>query len=284
MSEKDKWDKFDIIFKAIVLGVIPIVIAFGADNIAQSLKRGELVRSLISDLTQPDAKRDVALIALDAAIPPQQKCSMFGIGACQNDPDQDQVVNIAITLIKNSIDDASKKGQSPSELEVAKRVIYTRASEAYYSGKFDKIYHATASGGQSDAISNVQVTPPSAAEKESKAKISQTIAAIQPSTTANRNEQLAGVRLVFIQYKSDRKLTEKLQKSLQTMGVSAPGFQQVSGITQNDIRYANAEDRSIAENLQAYLKTQDIEIEKLIDLSKANYSVPSGQIEIWLKD
>jgi hypothetical protein len=49
MAEKDIWDKFDIVFKAIAIVIIPLVIKIGADNIAQSLKRGELVKSLISD-------------------------------------------------------------------------------------------------------------------------------------------------------------------------------------------------------------------------------------------
>ena len=51
MAPKDNWDKFDIIFKALVLGIIPIVIKFGADNIAQSVERGKIVQSQIDNLT-----------------------------------------------------------------------------------------------------------------------------------------------------------------------------------------------------------------------------------------
>jgi len=95
---------------------------------------------------------------------------------------------------------------------------------------------------------------------------------------------LAGVRLVYIQYHSNKHQAEKLQKDLQSKGVSAPGIEQIEGINQNNIRYANAADKQIAESLQAYLeKNQGIQLEKLIDLSRANYKVPSGQFEIWLK-
>jgi hypothetical protein len=98
--------------------------------------------------------------------------------------------------------------------------------------------------------------------------------------------------LLYIQYKSDRLTAEKLQKVLQGKGILAAGIQQVNGIKNNDIRYANSSDRSLAENLRDFLKTEkdiqikDIQIEdkNLIDLSTKGYKVPPGQLEIWLKD
>ena len=97
---------------------------------------------------------------------------------------------------------------------------------------------------------------------------------------------------MYIQYKSDRLTAEKLQKVLQGKGILAAGIQQVNGIKNNDIRYANSSDRSLAENLRDFLKTEkdiqikDIQIEdkNLIDLSTKGYKVPPGQLEIWLKD
>ncbi|MCA2813306.1 MAG: hypothetical protein IM477_12435 [Microcystis sp. M090S1] len=98
--------------------------------------------------------------------------------------------------------------------------------------------------------------------------------------------------MLYIQYKSDRLTAEKLQKVLQGKGILAAGIQQVNGIKNNDIRYANSSDRSLAENLRDFLKTEkdiqikDIQIEdkNLIDLSTKGYKVPPGQLEIWLKD
>ncbi len=72
-DKKDAWDKFDIIFKSIVLGLIPIVIAFAADNVARSIKRGELIQSLVDSLSKGDTSRDIALIALDEALPVQMR-------------------------------------------------------------------------------------------------------------------------------------------------------------------------------------------------------------------
>jgi len=205
MAEKDNWGKFEIVFKTIVLGIIPIVIGFGADNIAQSLKRGELVRSLISDLTQPNTKRDVALIALDAAIQENKKCTVLWFWGCQNDPEQDQVVAITVVLVSNSIDDALIRGQSPEELEVAKRIITRRASAKYYDGIFGKRSQNLAGKAQQPARSDVQSDKKlPASEIANKANISQTLAAIQPAPAKPTDESLDGIRLVYIQYRSNK--------------------------------------------------------------------------------
>jgi|GEM_PF-6396491 len=72
-KSKDLGEKLDVVGKlvnVVFLAVIATVIKLGADNIAHSLKRGELVRSLISDLTTQEVKvrQDIALIALNRAI------------------------------------------------------------------------------------------------------------------------------------------------------------------------------------------------------------------------
>lgn len=281
---KDNWDKFGIIVKTIALGIIPLVIGFGADKIAKSLETGELVQSLISDLTQPDTKRDVALIALDAAIQKNEKCKILWMWECQNDTDKDQVLDIAVVLVNNSINEALEEGQSPEELLVAKQIIIKRASEKFYKDKFDQPYRSFASKTRRQAISEVQNTKLSGMVLASKANTSQTIAAIQPLSAKPTNDNLAGVRIVYIQYESDKELAENLQKALQDKNISVPSIEKVEGIKQNNIRYANAADKQIAENLQAYIVgDQNIQIEQLIDLSTTGYRVSSGQFEIWLE-
>jgi len=104
------------------------------------LKRGELVQSLITDLAQPDTKRDVALIALDAAIPKNKKCTILWTWGCQNDLEEDQVLDIAMVLVSNSIDYALKTGQFPEELKVAQQIITRRASPKFYDDNFGKRY------------------------------------------------------------------------------------------------------------------------------------------------
>lgn len=44
MAEKDAWDKFELIFKNLILGLIPIVIGVAANGVADSLKRGQLIQ------------------------------------------------------------------------------------------------------------------------------------------------------------------------------------------------------------------------------------------------
>ena len=47
---------------------MPIVTGVAASGVADSLKRGQLIQSLVDNLSQRDAKRDIALIALNDAI------------------------------------------------------------------------------------------------------------------------------------------------------------------------------------------------------------------------
>lgn len=274
MSQKDNWDKFDILFKAFVLGLIPLVIKFGADNIAQSLKQGELVQSMIADLMQDGSRKDLALIALDGAIPPRQKCYALGMWCPENDPDNDQVVGVARIVLRQS----SEKARPTKELTIIQEVITRRAGADYYRAVFNQL----AGDAHSDAISkvNAEANPEQA---HSKAALSEALAIAQPQV-ASSNTKLTGVRLVYIQYNSNVENAKKMQKELQDQGIAVPGVQRVSGIRQNDIRYANKEDEEVARRLQKYLEGQGIAVEKLIDLSDANYKVQSGQVEIWLKD
>ena len=68
LAEKDAWDKFELIFKNLILELMPIVTGVAASGVADSLKRGQLIQSLVDNLSQRDAKRDIALIALNDAI------------------------------------------------------------------------------------------------------------------------------------------------------------------------------------------------------------------------
>ena len=70
---KDLWDKADIVgklFSGVILALIAFVIKSGADDIAASQRQGELVRSLIADLTTKDqhTRQDLALIALNHSV------------------------------------------------------------------------------------------------------------------------------------------------------------------------------------------------------------------------
>lgn len=70
-SSKDTWDKLDVlarIVSGVLLVAIAVFIKIGTDNIASSMRSGELVQSLIADLTTSGTRRDVALIALNHSV------------------------------------------------------------------------------------------------------------------------------------------------------------------------------------------------------------------------
>ena len=107
MAEKDNWDKFNIIssfLSSVILVLVPIVIKLGADSIAQSLERGKLIDSLIEDLTErkTQARRDIAIVALDAAMPLEKKCTVLWAWGCKTKEDEpDLVTDVAVILLKD---------------------------------------------------------------------------------------------------------------------------------------------------------------------------------------
>ena len=294
MSNKDNWDKFEIAIKfigSVVLVAIPIVIKYSADSISQSMQRGQLIQSLTTELVQKDARRDIALIALDAAIPEKKKCTILWIWGCQNDLEpknleEDQVLAIAEVLVNRSIKDYKKQVQNIdlAEIEVAKQIIIRRTDEEYYKKKYREEVELLAQEDRQTSKKDVE-TKPTQQEIASKTQSSNFLQAIQPQQTQSNGSNLAGIRIVYIQYDTDKELAERIQKKLQDKGILAPGIEKISGIKNNDIRYANAADKDIAENLKKYIeeKEQQIKFDKLIDLSDKGYTVSSGQFEIWLK-
>lgn len=284
-DKKDAWDKFDILFKSLVLGAIPIVIGFAADNVARSLQRGQLIQSLVESLSKGDSRRDIALIALDESISPRKRCQVAGMWSCENDVTRDPVVKIAAVLINDSIDTALEEKQIPEDLIIAREIISgtERGDLEYYQEHFGERIKNLEKNAQPSARSNPDAQPESEQEVEAQANISQTIAAIQPSTEEPTIANLTDVRIVYIQYQNNQSLAEKLQEELKSIGISAPGIEKVSGVERTSIRYANAADKQTAENLKAYLQDKySVQFSELLDLSRAGYRVPQGQFELWL--
>lgn len=292
MSEKkDVWDKFDVLFKSLVLGAIPIVIGIAANHVAESIQRGQLIQSMVDSLSKGDTRRDIALIALDEAIPPHKKCEVFGIWSCKNDVESDPVVKIAEVLMDSSMKGVLSTNQPPEELDrqikVAAKIIRgeRRGSEQYFQKEFavpisSYLQSAPKRGGTSNSQGNSQ----SRQEVETQSSISQLVAAIQPSPEKPKIASLAGVRLVYIQYEHNRQLAEQIQNDLRAQLISVPGIEQVQGIRQNDVRYSNPTEMQSAEALQAHLQTNhSIQFSKPIDLSSNGYRVAPGQFEIWIK-
>ena len=281
MAEKDSWDKFDIIMKVVILGLIPIFIKLGADSITQSLETEKLVyTSIVSLVDTNNTKRDISLIALDYAIPEKETCYL--VFKCQKEPKRDEVVDIATTLLHDALTKSLDMNQTP-EIRAIAHIITKRTSEQFYidtSSLFIK-------ESQKSAITNSNESP-SPQQIDNKEKLDAKIAAMQPTIEPN-NVEFKGIRLVYIQYAANKSRAEEVKTYLQGKinKSAAPGTEQVTDIKENSIRYANPADKTIAKNLQLALK-QDLKIDvsddNLKDLEKAHYKVPSGQLEIWLKE
>ncbi len=305
MASKDNWDKFDLIFKALVLGIIPIVIKFGADNIAQSVERGKIVQSQIENLTTKDiiARRDIALISLDAAIPIPQKCSLLWIG-CKPDPEKDQVIEVALIVIKDLAEGAQQQNELKSSATATSQAIQSTAPisrqpislESSTAAKIiikrsgDKEYaplKEITSNQSRNAISNANnKKKASVSEAQTQTQTSKIIFNIQPSpNTTSTDQSLNGVKIVYIQYKNNIDKAKNLQEKLVEKGVLVPEIQQIKEIKSNDIRYSKASEEEIAKKLQRFAEeTLAVKFTEPFDLSKNNYKVPSGQFEVWLND
>ncbi|MBE5230472.1 MAG: hypothetical protein INR81_15665 [Microcystis aeruginosa PMC 728.11] len=303
-SKKDNWDKFEIFSKflgAVVLVFIPIVIKLGADSISDSMERGKMIQVLISDFTKSEQQRkDFALIALDTAIPIKEECTFLWIN-CQPNPEKDKVVDSAILLLSNLVKNASRDTFTRDiEIETTRKIISRRAGGGNVGEKFfcntlkyqiarianptspQDVSNKSGSGevvrkvGSSDIIANLLNDPKCLPLTSNNANLSP-------------NLDLEGIRIVYIQYRSDEENAKRIRTALQNEKIPAPGIQQVNGIKENSIRYANSADKPIAEKLRVFLWKKNIKIKpnpktSFIDLSKYHYTVPPGQLEIWLKD
>jgi hypothetical protein len=226
-------------------------------------------------------KRDIALIALDAAIPPLGQCSMSWLRNCSTDYKSDQVINVASLLLRD-ISAENWENQAKTAMDVIKR----RSSETFYAQEIQSITGSLQRKAISAPDASVLNNPEQSTEKNqtiseaSKAAISiQSLSADSPKDSA-----LTGIRLVFIQYGKNRQLALDIQQALQKQGINAPGIEQVNGIRQEDIRYANEADQQTAQALSKLIKAQNgVSIEKIIDLSANHYKIASGQFEIWLR-
>jgi hypothetical protein len=279
MTEKlDFWEKVKIatgFFSGVVLVAIPIAIQVGASNIAQSLETGRIIQQLITDLTRPSEKtrQDIALVALDAAIKPDKKCKILWLWECQpNARENDQVVSIAVIILKDL------QGES----EQAKAIIKQRMPE-------DKANSLISGITRPNAISSLDPNLESslsfeqAAQTEQAAKIAADVLA--PPTNQLPESDFTGIRIVYIQYRSNVEEARAIQDFLRNKGITVADLEKVDGITENSIRYSNSSYAATAKRVQETLEVEyGLSFVDPINLNSVGYRVPDGQFEIWLKN
>jgi hypothetical protein len=289
------WDKFNIFnsfIGSVVLVAIPLVIKVGADSIAQSLETGRIIQQLLSDLSSAEVKtrQDIALVALDAALPPPKTCWVLGLWGCRPREDvPDQVVDIAVIVLKEL------KTESTQAAEIIKR----RRPET--GGELVRQVVSQAAIAQVPSAVDAPIEPPTTGQAARTAEAAQVAADIltAPALTSSSpaptppdetrppaaDADLTGVRLVYIQYRTDKGQAEALKSLLEAQGVVVPGIEQINGIRENSIRYANTAEQRAAERLQRVLEqNSSVRFDQLIDLKTANYQAPRGQFEVWLSD
>jgi len=264
---KDFWDKMDILGKlltGIVLGVLTIVIKLGADKIQQgseqiaaAQKNGQLVQSLVSDLSKPEGgiKQDIAIIALDRSV-----------GA----KDPDLVLDIAEQIVRNR----PKEQNGQIARVVAFQIIARRNPE-----RADQI--------KNELLGSIAETTEQRAKLMSNADTS-----AQPEKPPDPDSSLISAafpRIVYLQFQGDlkRTLVEEFRKSLNDQGLPSPGVQRVPGSYASNVRFFNDEDREQAKILSATAKqffdAKGCPIDfQLNDLSNSKFKTQKGHFEIWI--
>jgi hypothetical protein len=273
---KDAWDKADILGKllsGVVLAVIAFVIKSGTDDIAASQQRGELVRSLIADLTTKEqrTRQDLALIALNHSV---------------GDDRPDLVIEIAARLASDTTgyaagDDAALQAlgsvafqilrqRAPARADSLKEVLQRRFEVQVSSDSTVRAALRSAPDTGSRAL------PPASGDSAARAAS----AILAPLSS----------RVVYIQFQGtiQRAVMEKLRQRFSQTGLAAPGVERIATPFTSSVRYFHPDDRALADSAaaltRAFLRDERVNVPEVPvqDLSARRLRVPRGQIEVWV--
>lgn len=262
---KDNWDRVHIIgklFSGVLLAVIALLIKTGADNISTSLKKGELVQSLISDLaaeSNKNIRQDVALIALNHSL---------------GDQEQALIVEIAEQIVKEG--EYEKVAGS-----IAYKILEQRAPAKAKEIHDRALLVASSASLRQDLRSSPNpaaftASPTPSPDGAGADSGKQLIAKVLPN-------------LVLIQFRDNqsRSTAEALRKELTDNNLIAPGVDQIDAEFTSSIRFFHEEDRALAEKVaditKKFLTSKNIAFNPVIQsLSKSRQTGQPGQIEIWI--
>lgn len=273
MTTKNIWDKLDVVGKlisGIVLVVIALLVKIGADNIASSLQTGDLVQSLIADLTTKDerARQDIALIALNHSVGDQKgelvaeiaERLFWDLGGLES------LGGVAFQILEQ---------RNPERAEEIREELLSGASTP------ESREHLRSSADTSEQ--RVEPAPPPPPEE--------TYIQAQVLSPQARLLARAFPNLIYIQFhgEGNRKLAEGLQVQLQKEGFYAPGVEQVDQSYPNGVRFFHVEDRKLAQKVvdiaESFLDEQGKSRKfQLKDFSRSEFAarVPRGQVEVWI--
>lgn len=274
---RDAWDKADIIgklFSGVVLAMIAFFVKTGTDDIAAAQHRGELVRSLLADLTTNEqrTRQDLALIALNHSVGAQNPLL---------------VIEIAERLVSDTTGySAGDRAASQALSSVAFLILQQRdpARADSLTGHLHRRFEAQAS---SDTA--VRAALRSAPDTGSRVPT----AGGSDSAARAVNDLLAPLSsgVVFIQFQGalERKVMEKLRGRFSQSGFAAPGVERIATPFVNSVRYFHAEDAALADSAaiitRAFIKDEGLNLPevRVQNMSERRLRVPRGQIEVWIR-
>jgi hypothetical protein len=257
---KDSWDKLDTVGKIIsslVLVVIAMFIKTGSERIAFSLQSGQLVQSLISDLTtkEQQTRQDVALLALDNSI---------------GDEKPQMVAAIAERLFRDTQEQDSARAHALGS--VAFRVLERRDPQ-----------RAEAIRASLDSLIN----------NDRAAVVSNPDTAVAQTAQAPVQSQLITRvfnSIVYVQFRNEneRRIAQALRDTLNATGLHSPAIDQEDGNYRNWVRYFHADDRGLATTAAdlaaAVARKNGHTVQfKVQDLSgNTRFRAGKGHVEVWI--
>lgn len=263
-SSKDIWDKIDILSKivsGIVLVLIAIVLKFGADKISSSLQTGQLVQSLIADLSSPDTtkiRQEIALVALDQVLWNQNP---------------ELVLKVCERIVLNT--DQYDQITGVLAFEILKSRAPIRADALFEEIKNDEV--------------GVPITKPTTSYDDTAAVIQYTTNIIVENPKLLNRVKKNKLYMHFANEKNREKIRE-LHREFIEVGFNAPGIQRVEGNYNVDIRFFHEEDSiltgSVAQIIKNFLEKEGINIESvpIKNFSRTAYQnlATVGLIEVWI--
>jgi len=276
-KKRDAWDWLDLgtkITSGVLLAGIAIFIKMGTDEIAAAHRRGDMVRSLISDLTTKEAhtRQDLALIALNHSI---------------GDQDVDLMTEIAERLVFDTAGYSS--GANPAEQPFA--TVAFRILEQRNKKRADSLRNVLRA--RTEAIASVPETR-AALRSSPDSSHTRTVETKADSSAAAALTQLVTPiqsRIVFIQFQGSvaRPLMQQLRQQFNRAGFVSPDVERVtSGQFSSSVRYFHPEDAATAESVaniaRAFVQQQRLQVPSLPlqNFSGRGFTAPRGQVEVWL--
>jgi hypothetical protein len=267
---RDFWSKLDI-FGRLVSSIILVVIAMlvsdaadkvkqGSQQVANALKRGQLVQSLVSDLAtkQDRVRQDLALIALDRTASAKE----------DNDLIDDIAEEILLSEPPSGSDYSGKTAM----------IILERRDKARAAKLREKIL-ANLSSPTMTALSSAQVSPTHDMP-------------IKPITFEQRVTAAVLQKLASIEFRGPENmdLMNRLRQQLAQSGLPGPEVEEVKIDFPNQVRYFNLEDRALAVEtanvVQNFIRTQTVGKYPDYEIAVRSFvshepKPPAGQVEVW---